>query len=135
MMKTYSELIKIDSFEDRLNYLKLNGDVGRDTFGYDRFINQRFYHSYEWKRIRDEIIVRDQGCDMALPGYEISGKIIIHHLNPIYKNDLLDSTEFLFNPEYLVCVSPETHNAIHYGREILVPKVTLERKRNDTKLW
>ena len=133
-MKTYRELIKIDSFDERLNYLKLGGGVGVETFGYDRWLNQKFYHSREWRQIRDKVIIRDNGCDLAMPGHEIQGKILIHHLNPIDKLDLLDSNDFIFNLNYLVCVSPETHNAIHYGTDILIPKET-ERRPGDTKLW
>lgn len=133
-IKTYKELIKIDSFEERLNYLKLSGSVGVETFGYDRWLNQKLYHSREWRQIRDKIIVRDNGCDLAMPGYEIPGMIFIHHMNPLGKADILDSNDFVFNPDYLVCVSKETHDAIHYGTDILVPK-QIERTPGDTKLW
>ena len=134
-MKTYSELIRISSFEDRINYLKIYGSVGQDTFGFDRYLNQNFYHSREWKQLRDHIIVRDNGCDLAHQDYPISGKILIHHINPIVSEDIVESSDFLLNPEYLVCVSLDTHNLIHYGvQNHSVPNQT-ERFKGDTLLW
>lgn len=134
-IKTYSELILLPTFEERFEYLKLRGSVGRDTFGHDRYLNQIFYTSKEWKRLRDEIIIRDNGCDLGIEGREIGGKIYIHHLNPLGANDILTRSEYLMNPEYLICVSFETHNAIHYGDINLLPRDPIERKPNDTCPW
>lgn len=134
-MKTYTELSQIESFEDRFNYVKMPGRVGEETFKYDRIFNQRFYTSVEWKGIRNEVIMRDNGCDLAHPDYPIGGKIIIHHLNPITLKDIEDISENLINPEYLVCVSHITHNAIHYSDQNLLPKQGVERKPFDTCPW
>lgn len=134
-IKTYSELILLPTFEERFKYLQLNGRVGDDTFGFDRYINQKFYRSAEWKRIRDQIIIRDNGCDLALEGYEIYGRILIHHMNPITVKDVELSTEYLMNPEYLICVTHNTHNAIHYGDEKLINKGPIVRTKNDTCPW
>jgi len=135
MIRTYSELIKIPTYKDRYEYLKLSGEVGIDTFGFDRYLNQGFYRSIEWKRLREQIIIRDNGCDLGVDGYEIFGKIIIHHMNPINKRDLLDQTEYLLNPEYLICVSHTTHNAIHYGNSNILIQDPIERKPGDTCPW
>lgn len=134
-IRTYSELILLPTFEERFKYLKLNGRVGDDTFGFDRYINQNFYKSADWKRIRDQIIIRDNGCDLALEGYEIYGRILIHHMNPITVKDVELSTEYLMNPEYLICVTHNTHNAIHYGDEKLLMKGPVVRTKNDTCPW
>lgn len=134
-IRTYSELIRLPTFEERYKYLKLNGRVGEDTFGFDRYLNQNFYRSNEWRRIRNQIIVRDQGCDLGMPDREIGGKILIHHLNPIAVKDILLQTEFLLNPEYLICVSHSTHNAIHYGNENFLLTMPVERTKNDTCPW
>lgn len=134
-IRTYSELILLPTFEERFKYLQLNGRVGDDTFGFDRYINQNFYRSAEWKRIRDQIIIRDNGCDLALEGYEIYGRILIHHMNPITVKDVELSTEYLMNPEYLICVTHNTHNAIHYGDEKLLTKGPVVRTKNDTCPW
>ena len=134
-IKTYSELILLPTFEERFKYLQLNGRVGDDTFGFDRYINQKFYRSAEWKRIRDQVIIRDNGCDLALEGYEIYGRILIHHMNPITVKDVELSTEYLMNPEYLICVTHNTHNAIHYGDEKLLMKDPVVRTKNDTCPW
>lgn len=134
-MKTYTELIKFNTFEDRFNYLNLNGTIGEETFGFDRWLNQNFYKSQEWRSIRDFVIIRDGGCDMAMEGYEIFGKIYVHHMNPITQSDLIHSTDFLMNPEYLVCVSHSTHNAIHYGDISLLITEPVERKPGDTCPW
>lgn len=134
-IRTYSELILIPTFEERFKYLQLNGRVGDDTFGFDRYINQNFYRSAEWKRIRDLVIMRDNGCDLALDGYEIYGRILIHHMNPISVKDVELSTEYLMNPEYLICVTHNTHNAIHYGDEKLLMKGPVIRTKNDTCPW
>lgn len=134
-MKTYSELIKYPTFEDRFNYLKLNGVVGEDTFGFDRWLNQRFYNSKEWQNIRDFVIIRDGGCDLAMDGYEIRGKLYVHHMNPIEQTDIIHSTDILIDPEYLICVSHNTHNAIHYGDISLLVTDPVERRPNDTCPW
>lgn len=134
-IRTYSELITLPTFEERYKYLKLNGTVGEDTFGFDRYLNQNFYRSNEWKSVRNQIILRDRGCDLGIPGREIFGKILIHHLNPIVTKDILLQTEFLLNPDYLVCVSHTTHNAIHYGNENFLLTMPVERSKNDTCPW
>lgn len=135
-MKTYSELISLRTFEDRFNYLKLNGQVGRETFGFDRIYNQKFYRSKEWKDIRNYVITRDLGCDLGIQDREIQGRIMVHHMNPISLEDIQHSSDYLLNPEYLITVSPKTHDAIHYSDEsILLPSMVIERKPGDTKLW
>lgn len=134
-IKTYSELILLPTFEERFKYLQLNGRVGDDTFGFDRYINQNFYRSAEWKRIRDLVIMRDNGCDLALEGYEIYGRILIHHMNPITVKDVELSTKYLMNPEYLICVTHNTHNAIHYGDEKFINNGPVVRTKNDTCPW
>lgn len=133
--KTYSELRSLLTFEDRLQYLKLFGVVGEDTFGFDRIFNQKFYHSTEWKQIRDHIIVRDNGCDLGLEDYPIKGQILIHHINPISLEDIQNSGYCLFDPNNLICVSKNTHNVIHYGYEETNHRKYEERKPNDTCLW
>lgn len=134
-IKTYSELIKLPTFEERYRYLRLSGRVGKDTFGFDRYMNQNFYRSAEWKRIRDEVIVRDNGCDLGIEDRIIHGRILIHHMNPITDRDILDLTDFLLDPEYLICVTHTTHNAIHYGDEDLLVTNLIVRTRNDTCPW
>ena len=135
MIRTYSELILLPSFEERFEYLRLDGRVGEDTFGFDRYLNQLFYRSYEWRKIRDHVIVRDNACDLAIEGYDIYGKILIHHMNPITARDIEHRTELLLNPEYLICVTHDTHNAIHYGDENLLIKTPIARTKNDTCPW
>lgn len=136
MIRTYTELSKLKTFEERFNYLKLNGQVGSETFGFDRHLNQAFYKSKDlWLPLRDEIIVRDEGCDLGIEGRDIYGRIIIHHMNPITIDDILNRTEFLLNPEYLICVTKRTHDAIHYGDENLLYKDPIERTKNDTCPW
>lgn len=134
-IRTYSELITIPTFEERYKYLQLKGSVGKDTFGYDRYLNQLFYQTIEWKRLRRDLIIRDCGCDLGVEGYEIHGRIIIHHMNPITKEDLLDRTDYLMNPEYLICTTHSTHNAIHYGDESLLITAPIVRSKNDTCPW
>jgi hypothetical protein len=135
-IRTYSEMIRLSTFEERYEYLRLFGVVGADTFGFDRYLNQAFYKSTEWKKLRHEIIVRDNGCDLAMPGYELYGDIYVHHMNPITIDDINNASEFLLNPEYLVCVSLDTHNAIHYGdKKLIKKKEIVERKPNDTCPW
>ena len=135
MVRTYSEMCKFDSFKDRFKYLQLNGDIGEETFGYDRYLNQKFYQSAEWKRLRDKIIIRDDGCDLAVPGHILYDEIVIHHMNPLRVSDIRNISDILMNPEYLVCVSKRTHNAIHYGDETLLIDDPIERKANDTCPW
>ena len=135
-IRTYTELSKLDNLEDRFNYLKINGIVGDDTFGFDRYINQKFYQSKEWKNTRNYVIARDMGNNMGLPNNEINGKIYVHHMNTINVDDIKNSSDYLLNPEYLVCVSEDTHNAIHYGDISLIKKNDiLDRKPNDTCPW
>lgn len=138
MIKCYSELCQLESFEDRFEYLAkgLSGKVGTDTFGFDRYLNQMFYNSVEWKKLRNHLILRDNGCDLGVPGHDIIGsKIIIHHMNPIGKDDIINQTDYLMNPEYLICVSAKTHNAIHFGGFNTLPKTYKERSANDTCPW
>lgn len=134
-IKTYSELKTLTTFEERFRYLKLNGQVGKDTFGFDRWLNQIFYKDPEWKSIRDYVIVRDNGCDLGIDGYEINGRILVHHMNPITKMDIVERTEYLLDPEYLISTVHRTHNAIHYGDESLLSTMPIERTRNDTCPW
>lgn len=135
MIKRYSELIKFRAFESRYNYLRLGGAVGRTTFGYDRYLNQLLYNSRRWKRTRDEVIIRDQGCDLGLADYEIKDKIIVHHMNPITIEDIEMENEVIFNIEFLICTSSNTHNAIHYSDSSLLPTMPVERTQNDTCPW
>lgn len=135
MIRTYHELIQLSSFRERYEYLRIGGLVGNDTFGFDRYLNQKFYHSPEWKQIRRDVIIRDEGRDLAMEGYEIQNGVYIHHMNPIGKDDLQNATELLLNPDYLVCVSFRTHQAIHYGDSSLLPQLPVERRPGDTKLW
>lgn len=135
-IRTYSELITLPTFEERYEYLRLDGVVCEETFGFDRYLNQEFYQrSQEWKRIRDYVIIRDQGCDLGIEGREIRGKILVHHMNPITKDDILQQSRFLLDPEYLICTLKSTHDAIHYGDENLLMKGPIERKANDTCPW
>ena len=134
-IRTYSELITIPTFEERFEYLKLNGSVGLETFGYDGYWKQILYNSPEWRRFRPEIIVRDNGCDLACEGYEIFGKILIHHINPITAQDILNRNPKVFDPENVITTVHNTHNAIHYGDENLLITAPIERSRNDTCPW
>jgi len=134
-IRSYSELVKIPSFEDRVAYLMLSGRVGEDTFGFDRHINQRFYTSYEWKRARDQVITRDYGCDLGVPGHEIQGPLLIHHINPMVAEDILHGEEWIINPEFLITTQHRTHNAIHYGDMSFIAEPFVERSPGDTKLW
>lgn len=134
-IRTYSELITLPTFEERYKYLKLDGIVGEETFGFDRYLNQIFYKSKEWRSIRDYVITRDNGCDLGVEGHEIFGKILIHHMNPISKNDILERSDLLLNPEYLICTIKNTHDAIHYGDENLLIITPPERTKNDTCPW
>ena len=134
-IRTYSELCQLSTFEERFDYLRLDGVVGKDTFGFDRYLNQQFYRSSEWKRIRDLVILRDNGCDLGVEDYEIRGRILIHHINPISVEDIHTMSDLLMNPEYLICTSHRTHNAIHYGDESLIITTPIERTQNDTCPW
>ena len=135
MIRTYSELSRFRSFKDRFRYLSLGGAVGIETFGFDRYLNQRFYTSWEWKRIRDYVISRDLGCDLGVDGYEIHDKILVHHMNPISESDITHGNEDILNPEFLITTTHRTHNAIHYGDERLINITGDDRYPGDTKLW
>lgn len=134
-IKCYSELALLSTFQARYQYLRLNGAVGKETFGFDRYMNQFFYRSPEWRRVRDLVITRDEGCDLGIPGREIFGRIIIHHMNPIRPEDILNRSDFLLNPEYLITTIHDTHLAIHYGDEHLLLQEPVERRPNDTCPW
>lgn len=134
-IRSYSDLCQLNSFKERYQYLKLDGIVGVETFGFDRYINQTFYTSAEWRSIRDFIIIRDGGCDLGIEGYEIQGRIYIHHINPILLKDIIVKSQLLLDPEYLICTSHQTHNAIHYGDENLLITAPIERSKNDTCPW
>ena len=135
-IRTYSELITLPTFEERFNYLKLGGRVGRETFGFDRYLNQQLYHnSPKWRKARDIVIIRDNGCDLAMEGYEIHGKVIVHHMNPITMDDIIHDRAWIYDPEFLICTVHNTHNAIHYGDEHLIVKAPIERTPFDTCPW
>ena len=134
-IKTYSELITIPTFEERFEYLKLDGQVGVETFGFDRYLNQAFYKSDEWLSIRDYVITRDNGCDLGMKGYEIYGRILIHHINPITKDDIIQRSRILLDPENLITTVKRTHDAIHYGDSNLLMRAPIERRKNDTCPW
>jgi hypothetical protein len=135
MIRTYSELAKLKTFYERYEYLKLTNVVGDKTFGYDRYLNQALYHSTMWRSLRDTIIIRDEGCDLGVPGYEITDMIVIHHMNPITPEQLEHGDPVVFDPRGLICTSHRTHQAIHYGDKSLLPKPIVERKPGDTTLW
>lgn len=134
-IRTYSELSQLATFEERYRYLRLGGRVGEETFGFDRWINQTFYKDPEWLKVRDIVIMRDNGCDLGIEGREIYSRIIVHHMNPITKTDILDRSKFLLDPEYLICTVKNTHDAIHYGDENLLITLPMERSPNDTCPW
>lgn len=135
IIRTYSELKKLKTFKERYEYLKLAGKVGESTFGYDRYLNQLLYNSPRWKRVRRDIIIRDEGCDLGHPDYEIKDMIIVHHINPITIEDIENENEDVYNPENLICTTDRTHKAIHYGDERLLPQLPIERKPGDTCPW
>ena len=135
MIRSYSELISLPTFKDRFNYLKLDGVVGRETFGYNRYINQVFYNSKEWKHFRRTMIIRDDGNDLACEGFEIFGMILVHHINPISLDDILKRRPIIFDPENSVITTLDTHNAIHYSDESILPIGPIERRKNDTCPW
>lgn len=133
--RSYSELRQLSTFKERYDYLKLNGRVGAETFGYNRYINQRFYRSTEWKHIRDQIIIRDNGCDLGVEGYDLHSRIYIHHLNPMTVDDIDQGRQMILDPDNLICVSFDTHQAIHFGDESLLPQLPIERISGDTCPW
>lgn len=135
MIRTYSEIITLPTFEERYRYLQLCGEVGKETFGYDRYLNQMFYTSKEWKSIRRKVIIRDMGCDLGVEGFEIFGRIYVHHMNPITKEDIIQRSKFLLDPEYLICTSHNTHEAITFGDESLLITAPVVRTKNDTCPW
>ena len=135
MIRTYSELITIPTFEGRFEYLQLNGSVGKETFGFDRYLNQRLYRTKEWRAIRDKIIIRDNGCDLGVEGYNINGQILIHHINPITIDDIVNGKPMVFDLDNLICTTLNTHNAIHYGDASLLITAPKERHQNDTCPW
>jgi hypothetical protein len=134
-IRSYSELRDLTTLEERYHYLALRGQVGEATFGYDRWMNQQFYRSREWRLLREEVILRDNGCDLGLPGFEINHGLYVHHMNPMSAADLSASDPDILNPEFLITVTHRTHNAIHYGDESLLPQVPVERRPGDTTLW
>jgi len=135
MIRTFSELKRLETFEERFRYLSLHGRVGVTTFGFDRYINQQFYRSRQWRQIREHVIVRDNGCDMGVDGWEIHERILIHHMNPMGVNDIVHGDDSILDPEFLISVTHRTHNAIHYGDESLLARPLMERRPGDTKLW
>ena len=135
IIRTYSELISLPTFKERFEYLCLRGKVGEATFGFDRYLNQAFYKDPEWLRIRDEVIIRDNGCDLGISDHEIYGRILVHHMNPITTKDILDRSRYLLDPEYLICTMKSTHDAIHYSDDSLLYKAPAERSKNDTCPW
>jgi hypothetical protein len=135
MPRTYSELRRLETLEERFRYLALHGQVGDITFGFDRYLNQAFYRSTEWRNIRNHIIVRDNGCDLGVEGFDIHDRIYIHHMNPMNVEDIETSDSRILDPEFLIAVTQRTHNAIHYGDESLLPRQLVERRPGDTKLW
>lgn len=134
-VRTYSELRRFDTFEERYEYLRLGGGVGESTFGFDRYINQAFYRSSLWKQVRNSVIVRDNGCDLGIPDRPINGSLLVHHINPMSVDDLIRHEEWVLNPEYLITTTHDTHNAIHYGDQSLLKKPFTPRQMGDTKLW
>lgn len=134
-IRTYSELSRLHTFDERYQYLKLSGTVGESTFGFDRWINQEFYRSYQWKSIRNRVIIRDNGCDLGIPGFEIHHGLLVHHMNPISMDDIQHGEEWILDLNFLITTSHRTHNAIHYGDESLLPREPIVRKLGDTTLW
>lgn len=135
IIRTYSELITLPTFEERYRYLRLGGVIGKETFGFDRYLNQTFYKSDEWLSVRDYVIIRDNGCDLGIDGHEIYGRILVHHMNPITMEDIVNRSKYLLDPEYLICTIKNTHDAIHYGDESLLVTAPIERRKNDTCPW
>lgn len=135
LIKRYSQMRRYETFMERFEYLKLGGVVGETTFGFDRHINQKFYRSHEWKRVRDLVIMRDEGCDLGVPGHEIHTELLIHHINPMAATDIIHGEEWILDPEYLITTTHSTHNAIHYGDASLLPREYVPRRPGDTTLW
>lgn len=135
MNRSYREMSRLETFEDRLDYLRLPGMVGEQTFGFDRWMNQRFYHSLEWDQVRQYVLVRDQGCDLGVAGFEIGLSPLVHHINPINVDDIIEADDTLLDPDNLITTSHQTHNAIHYGAKVLAVPTLPDRKPGDTKLW
>jgi hypothetical protein len=134
-IKTYSQLKSYTTFEDRFEYLNLKGIVGQETFGFERYMNQQFYRSKEWRDLRHHVIARDEGNDLGIPGYEIFDRPIVHHMNPMTPQDIIHGEEDILNPEYLILVTHQTHNAIHYGDASRLARPLVERHPGDTRLW
>lgn len=134
-IRSYQELSRIESFEDRFEYLKLGGEVGKATFGFDRYVNQGFYKSREWRQARDFVIIRDNGCDLGVLGFEIHDAVLVHHINPMVLSDLVEGEDWITNPDYLITTTKETHNAIHFGDRGLLRKDFVPRRPGDTRLW
>lgn len=135
MNRSYSNLVRLTTFEERFEYLKLEGGVGRATFGFDRYVNQAFYNSQYWEDVRRHVMIRDNGCDLGIPGYEIGHEPLVHHMNPVTPDDILNKEEWILDPEYLILTTHSTHNDIHFGSNSSYPKVVTERTPRDTKLW
>lgn len=133
--RRYSELRLLRTFEERYEYLRLDGYVGETTFGFDRWVNQQFYTSVQWKRVRNEVILRDHGCDLGIRGFEVPFGLLVHHMNPMTMEDITHGRDWILDPEYLICTSKRTHNAIHYGDDSLLPRAPVERRPGDTRLW
>lgn len=134
-IRTYDELSKFKTHQERFEYLRLDGSVGQDTFGFDRFLNQQFYKDPEWLRVRNEVIIRDEGCDLGVEGYEINSTILVHHMNPITPEDIVNRVGTILDPQFLICTTKNTHNAIHYGDANLLDGTPIERTPNDTVPW
>lgn len=134
-IRSYNELRRLRTFEDRFDYLSLKGIVGQSTFGFDRWLNQAFYKSKQWKDVRDRVIVRDDGCDLGIQGYEIYSELLVHHMNPLSAEDIENGESWILDPDFLITTSLQTHNAIHYGDERLLPKGPIIRQPGDTRLW
>lgn len=134
-VRHFSELVSFETFDERFDYLKLGGGVGRSTFGFDRYINQAFYTSREWRTLRQQVIVRDNGCDLGIPGYEIHTELLVHHMNPMSIEDIVNREDWILDPDFLITTTHDTHNAIHYGTPSPYPKVVLSRSPADTRLW
>ncbi len=134
-VRSYSELRRLETFEDRFDYLNLNGVVGESTFGFARWLNQQFYRSRRWKQVRDVVIIRDDGCDLGVPGFDIHTDLLIHHMNQVTRQDLVSGADWIFDPEFLITTTRRTHNAIHYGDKSLLPNPNVERTPGDTRLW
>lgn len=135
MFRTFSELSRLETFEERYRYLALRGQVGETTFGFDRYMNQKFYTSTQWRNVRNHIIIRDNACDLGVEGYDIHSRLVIHHMNPMTAADISHGDPAILDPEFLIATTHQTHNAIHYGDEALLPKPPVERKPGDTNLW